>query len=165
MSYPDGNRSAQTRYVKGYPSFAAFIASDTDKSTHIYRRFDRLCARNLLCLQAELAELEAQQDRLDDDDFSATTEQKRYVRNWGALRQKAAEGSMRERERLNVAMKIREKLQQYRSSFTYITTVYYGMCTWLIVWFTRRGCNIRKLLTLHKLAKTASVESFSQRIS
>jgi len=27
-------------YVKGYPSLAAFIASDHDKSTAIYRRFD-----------------------------------------------------------------------------------------------------------------------------
>ena len=36
------------RYVKGYPSLAAFIASDADRSTQIYRRFDRLAARNLL---------------------------------------------------------------------------------------------------------------------
>ena len=115
MADEEAFRAARARYVKGYPSLAAFIASDPDKSTHIYRRFDRLCARNLLCLQAELAELEAQQDRLDADDFSATTEQKQFARDWGALRQKAAEAeNLRERKRLEIAMKIREKLQEYR---------------------------------------------------
>ena len=118
---PDEERyyTTDTKYAKGYPSLAAFIASDADKSTHIYRRFDRLCARNLLCLQEELAALEDRQDKLDADDLNASTEQKRYVRNWAAVRQKAAEVvDSRERKKLDVAMEIREKLQQYRSSIT-----------------------------------------------
>ena len=49
----------------GYPRFAAFISSDEDRSTTIYRRFERLSARNLLYLETELQELEATQDRLD----------------------------------------------------------------------------------------------------
>ena len=53
------NDAVKISYLKGYPSLAAFIASDKDKSTVIYRRFDRLSARNLLYLQSELAELEA----------------------------------------------------------------------------------------------------------
>ena len=65
--------TAQICYVKGYPSLAAFIASDSDKSTAIYRRFDRLSARNLLYLQSELVELEAQQDALDEEDLQPTT--------------------------------------------------------------------------------------------
>ena len=34
--------------VVDFPSLAGFIASDEDKSTSIYRRFERLSARNLL---------------------------------------------------------------------------------------------------------------------
>ena len=54
-----------TQYPMGYPRFAAFVANDEDRSTTIYRRFERLSARNLLYLETELAELEAAQDRLD----------------------------------------------------------------------------------------------------
>ena len=118
MAQINGVRTTESQYVKGYPSLAAFIASDSDKSTQVYRRFERLCARNLLYLQAELTELEVRQDRLDAEDFSATTEEKRYVRNWEALKQKAAEtGNVREKERIDVAMEIRTKLQEYRPSF------------------------------------------------
>jgi hypothetical protein len=57
------------QYPKGYPRFAAFIANDEDKSTTIYRRFERLAARNILFLESELAELEYKQDRLDYEIF------------------------------------------------------------------------------------------------
>jgi hypothetical protein len=51
----------------GYPLFAFRIAEDKDKFTTIYRRFERLAARNLLYFEAELCELEAKQDQLDED--------------------------------------------------------------------------------------------------
>jgi hypothetical protein len=51
----------------GYPLFAFRIAEDKDKFTTIYRRFERLAARNLLYFEAELCELEATQDRLDKE--------------------------------------------------------------------------------------------------
>ncbi|EON63732.1 hypothetical protein W97_02960 [Coniosporium apollinis CBS 100218] len=49
----------------GFPRFAALIAFDEDKSTTIYRRFDRVAARDLLRMESELAWLEAEQDFLD----------------------------------------------------------------------------------------------------
>lgn len=55
------------RYPQGFPRYAAFIAFDEDKSTTIYRRFDRLASRNLLRMESELAELELTQDQLDED--------------------------------------------------------------------------------------------------
>ncbi|KAF8860881.1 hypothetical protein BDZ45DRAFT_777884 [Acephala macrosclerotiorum] len=58
---------AWTQYPAGYPRFAAFISHGEDSSTTIYRRFQRLSARNLLYLESELAELEAEQDRLDQE--------------------------------------------------------------------------------------------------
>jgi hypothetical protein len=61
------HRKPWTRYPMGYPRFAAFIANDEDRSTTIFRRFQRLSARNLLYLESELAYLEAEQDRLDQE--------------------------------------------------------------------------------------------------
>lgn len=109
------NRSFK-RYLTGYPSLAAFIASDKDKSTAICRRFDRLAARNLLHLQSELAELEARQDAFDEEDYlHGTTEQKGVLSNWREFCRKAAEANNhREKERMDLALEIREKIKEYR---------------------------------------------------
>ena len=107
---------AEIRYVKGYPSLAAFIASDPDKSTAIYRRFDRLSARNLLYMQSELIELEARQDALDAEDLQGTLEAKDSARNWQTLNRKASEpGNTKEKERLMLVGDIRKKLKDYRT--------------------------------------------------
>jgi len=53
---------ARQKPIHGFPRVAAKIAHDCNKTTTIYRRFDRLSACNLLYLQAELAELEALQN-------------------------------------------------------------------------------------------------------
>jgi hypothetical protein len=49
------------RPLDGYPSLAEDIASDPDRTTLVFRRFDKLAVRNLLYLQSELVELEARQ--------------------------------------------------------------------------------------------------------
>ena len=103
-------------YVKGYPSLAAFIASDCDKSTAIYRRFDRLSARNLLYLQSELLELEARQDALDAEDSCGLIEDKESSRNWQVLQRRAAEpGNTKQKERVKVLKEIRELMKEYRT--------------------------------------------------
>ena len=107
----------EINFVKGYPSLAAFIASDYDKSTAIYRRFDRLSARNLLYLQSELVELEARQDALDAEDLRGTLEQKKCARDWQTLKERAAEpGNTGEKERVEVLEEIRKKLREYRKN-------------------------------------------------
>ena len=101
-------------YVKGYPSLAAFIASDSYKSTAIYRRFDRLWARNLLYLQSDLIELEARQDSLDAEDLQGSTVEKVSSRDWQILKRRANEAdNVREKERRRVALEIRSKLKEY----------------------------------------------------
>jgi len=60
-----GAELARLKPIDGFPLVADKITSDVDKTTTIYRRFDRLSARNLLLLQAELAELETLQNRYD----------------------------------------------------------------------------------------------------
>ena len=104
----------EIRYIKGYPSLAAFIASDRDKSTAIYRRFDRLSARNLLYLQSELVELEARQDRYDAEDLERPTQEKASARNWQTFKEKAAEtNNVCEKERMELALDIRAKIKEY----------------------------------------------------
>jgi hypothetical protein len=62
----DSEKSAgMQEHLPGYPSLASFIASDPDQTSAIYKRFDQLASRHLLHLQSQLAELEAEQDRLD----------------------------------------------------------------------------------------------------
>lgn len=82
------------QYAIGYPSLAEFIASDTDKSTCIYRRFDRLSARNLLYLQSELVELEAEQDALETADQYSNTDELKSSRDWNILKARGSGGSM-----------------------------------------------------------------------
>ena len=101
-------------YVKGYPSLAAFIASDRDKSTAIYRRFDRLSARNLLYLQSELQELEERQDALDAEDLHGDLQAKKSARNWQVLKKRAKQqDNKREKDQLELVLEIREKLKEY----------------------------------------------------
>ena len=115
MTLEDGE--VNIRYVKGYPSLAAFIASDRDKSTSIYRRFDRLSARNLLYLQSELVELEARQDVYDAEDRDLATHEKASTRNWGIFKEKAQEtGNMREYKRMELVMDIRASIKEYSQS-------------------------------------------------
>ena len=58
--------SAEQRRLRGYPSFAEFIAKDKDAA--IYRRYESLSARNLLYQQSELHQLEKQAAELDDQE-------------------------------------------------------------------------------------------------
>ena len=51
----------------GYPALAEWVARDPDHETFIFRRFDRLAARNLLNLQSELVAIEDKLDQMDED--------------------------------------------------------------------------------------------------
>src|SRR4051794_27305664 len=96
----------------GYPSLAALIVSDPDRTTTIFKRFDRLAARNLLYLQSELAELQAEQDRFDKEDFFERVADenalltKQCARNWSDFKRHAATDG-RQKERMELVMRIR----------------------------------------------------------
>jgi hypothetical protein len=113
--------AVEVNYVSGYPSLAAFIASDLDHSTAIYRRFDRLSARNLLYLQSELVALEKQQDELDKQDLISDEldelDGKAKARDWDLLVERAESGDDdNARKRVTVAKAIREKIKEYSQS-------------------------------------------------
>lgn len=109
-----------TRYARGYPRFAAFIAHDPDKSTAIYRRFKRLSARNLLYLESELSELETEQDELDDE-AKRNEDIGEMLQNWDLMYLRATEKDSEAEEqiqaaaqrRLDLAMRIRDLLKTY----------------------------------------------------
>jgi hypothetical protein len=55
-------------HPKGYPRLAAFL--DQSDEVHLFRRFGYLTARLLIRLQTELTELEAQLEKLDQEDLA-----------------------------------------------------------------------------------------------
>ncbi len=103
-------------YPNGFASVAAFIAKDSDNTSTIYRRFDRLAARNLLYLQSKLQSLEATQDQLDDEDLRADdVESKKAATSWEDFERLAkTEGREREKKRMEVAEQIEIAIKKYR---------------------------------------------------
>jgi len=98
---------------KGFSAVASKIAADPDKTTTIYRRFDKLSARNLLFYQAELAELESQQEVLDNEDRRAIDEYSdNCQRDWRWF-EEGAKVEGRERRKMNLAMRVRHTLEKY----------------------------------------------------
>ena len=160
MQRDSEDSTVKIRYVSGYPSLAAFIASDRDKSTAIYRRFDRLSARNLLYLQSELVELEARQDELDAEDLRATTaEAKHGARNWQKLTERASEANnVREKERLRIVTEISRKLREY-SMILPTLTMY--CCSWeMYSWNVGEALILESTLLSLKSPQTRTLEAF-----
>lgn len=106
---------SKTQQLNGYPSLSAFIVSDNDRSTFIYRRFDRLSTRNLLYLQSELAELEARQIAYDTEDVEGAMTDKQCARNWADFKSQSQDNE-RQRKRMILVKEIRETLEEYSRS-------------------------------------------------
>ena len=56
----------------GYPALSDFIAQDGDHETFVFRRFKRLAVRNILHLQGELLQLEAETEALEREAAAST---------------------------------------------------------------------------------------------
>lgn len=103
----------------GYASVARSIAQDPDKETYIFRRFDRLTARNLLHLQGELLAMQDELDALDAKAASSPDPDLHLsMRSWKAMKANAQSQHMRdgreEMRRLRLAEEIEVKLKKYR---------------------------------------------------
>jgi len=110
----------ENEYLRGYPDFAHFIASDYSLS--IYRKFAVLGARNLLYLQAELQLLELQLGELDDEDKKTigwsrnsdeALETEKAARSWEDLNRLATEGNEEKTQKLEMIYKIRNLMKEY----------------------------------------------------
>jgi len=102
----------------GFSLLAAYVAEDKDKSISIYRTFQRLSTRNLLYLEAELSELEEQLDCFDNELLQADAETQRWARSWKSLvaSSNGNPANPQAQERINVVMKIRKLIKEYRTS-------------------------------------------------
>lgn len=104
----------ENEFANGYASVANFIAKDQDRTSTIYRRFDRVAARNLLYLQSKLQQLEATQDDFDDQDLhSNDKDSKKAATSWEDF-ENLANFRDREKKRMEVAEEIQKTIKTYR---------------------------------------------------
>jgi len=96
-------------YVIGYPKLAARMAMRPE--TSIFRKFSTLNARNLLYMQAELANLEGKLDKLTRrDNASKEANKQRYATHFGFLAQSRMDT---DQEQYQLVMLIRSRLKDY----------------------------------------------------
>jgi hypothetical protein len=101
----------------GFASVADLVASDSDKSGTIYRRFDRLSARTLLYLESKLAVLESAQERFDEEDGADDSfALKSAATSWEEFEEHAKDLDRPEiQKRMNLATEIATTLKTYRT--------------------------------------------------
>ena len=103
-------------FPNGFASVADFIAKDQDNTSTIYRRFDRLAARNLLYLQSKLQKLEAIQDELDKEVLlTSGRRSKRAATSWEDFEDLARTGED-EKRRMDMAEELQRTMKAYRKS-------------------------------------------------
>ncbi|KUJ13202.1 uncharacterized protein LY89DRAFT_651306 [Mollisia scopiformis] len=121
---PGDIERARPNPINGFPRLASKIASDPDKTTTIYRRFDKLSARNLLYLEAEIAELETLQNQHDEADLkSADSTTISCHSDWRKFQRCAGEQDahgefvhLRQKEKMELALRIKHKLKEYHEA-------------------------------------------------
>jgi len=96
MALDEEIAGTQKYYIPGFGSLASLLASDVDHSLQVYRRFEKLAARDLLYYQSELLELEAVQDEYDRADAvdgavpsisDLPSKIRRNVRDWSSFKE------------------------------------------------------------------------------
>jgi len=99
----------------GYPTLAAWIGRDPDNETFVFRKFDRLSARNLLHLQCQLIQLEDEIDKLDEEARKSSDLNARQAsRRWETLKELATDPARSEKARLDKADELAVKIKEYR---------------------------------------------------
>lgn len=98
----------------GYPALSSWIARDPDGETLVFRKFNRMSARNLLHLQCQLTGLEREIDQLDDQARrSADREEQQSSRRWETLIEHAKDPNRPEKKRLKKAEELSVMLKEY----------------------------------------------------
>jgi len=99
-------------FINGFPSTAELIARNPNHAFSMYRAFHRLTSRNLLQMEAELLELQKEQDDMDIVDFRGGPDSRQYFRSWKKL--SMSQGA-RKIQRMELVEKIRKALKEYRN--------------------------------------------------
>jgi hypothetical protein len=99
----------------GYPSLAAWIAHDHDNESFVFRKFDKLSARNLLNLQSQLISIESQIDRLDDT-MRRTNDPEVLVSlvRWETYEERARDKKNIEHEKWQLEIELKNIIKEYR---------------------------------------------------
>ena len=105
----------------GFPALAYRIAVNPDYEVFIFRKFDRLSARNLLNLESRLAYLERKLDQADEQAEQQAergdNETLRSIRAWEAFEENAKDMARPEHARMAIANEVRETLKEYRKMY------------------------------------------------
>ena len=103
----------------GYPALAAWIAHDPDNESYVFRKFDRLSARNLLYLQSQLIALEGTLDRLDEEtQESQDMELRLSAQRWETFEKNAEDPNRPESPRMELTKVLQKKIKEYRKLTT-----------------------------------------------
>ena len=116
----------------GYPALARWIASDQDYEGFVFRRFDRLSARNLLNLQSRLLALEKAIDELDSE---SRRQRDTGLRRWetvvegaSATNNDAGQNPELQKKRLRLYDELEDSMQRYRKCLTPFAS-HYPQCS------------------------------------
>jgi hypothetical protein len=102
---------------RGFPALAYRIAVNPDYEVFIFRKFDRLSARNLLHLESRLAYLERKLDQADEQAERGDNETLRSIRAWEAFEENAKDMARPEHARMAIVNEVRETLKEYRKMY------------------------------------------------
>ncbi|KAK1829171.1 hypothetical protein QBC39DRAFT_357310 [Podospora conica] len=101
----------------GFPALAKRLSTFPDHEGFVFRRFDRLSARNLLHLESKLAYLEWKLDQTDDQAAqSKDTETLRSIRTWEAFEENAKDKDRPENWRMRISDEIEVTLAKYQEA-------------------------------------------------
>ncbi|KAL8916485.1 MAG: hypothetical protein Q9208_008488 [Pyrenodesmia sp. 3 TL-2023] len=115
LAQPGASVVLPTPRLTGFPSFADFVAADADAA--IYRKYERLSARNLLYLQSALHELEGKLEHLDAEDVKEKERHDREAQKRARLWPHYARGdNERARKHRQLQEEIEAKLKAYHKA-------------------------------------------------
>ncbi len=101
----------------GFPQLADIVAQDTDKELYIFRSFNTMSTRILLQLQSELASLEKEQQRLDEEATKIQYDRRlqMMLTSWRSLEDLDSEARSNSEvvQRVELASRIADKLERY----------------------------------------------------
>lgn len=100
----------------GFPALGEWIAEDPDSETFMFRKFQRLSARNLLFLQSQVSVLESKSNQLDKELTRADTQLRLSMMRYESWEEKAEDPLTPEAKRMRLAQSIKTTLKEYRES-------------------------------------------------
>ncbi|KAI1124716.1 hypothetical protein F5Y10DRAFT_280023 [Nemania abortiva] len=105
--------------LEGYAAVAGWLALDTDNETFVFRKFDKLAARNLLCIQSELFSIEKELEIFDNQDAQAAQDDLRAkdtARTWETLVSRSRAGHDGSMRRMELLERLRSKIKEYHEA-------------------------------------------------